>query len=1214
MAIERLRTRRSTTKLIPDAADLELSEQGYTFVNGKLWIKNQTTGVPEWIGGKAVVDMVLAHQTALASINQLPVVQAALRAISDTAISIAGNLLDNAVDPEGGPMSLVGISYNSVPRTLGTAFTTTYGTMVVGADGAYVFTPNDASRALTAGQQVNVAFGYTVMDEAGGRTTQNFQIRIDGTDQTPIARPDYKSVSAGETAVGNVLVNDLDYEGQTLTVTAFAVAGVGGVHAPGSSVSIPSFGELTIAANGAYSLVPLSSSVSGVSPDITYTATDGTTPFTGLLRVSVAPPPPTTAEMQAFFASYRAQPVIDRPAPNPLPSRPLPDRTFVLDAANYTPWDYTLRLPNQQGRPSNAYDFEVGPGKPYTDVDQVPWEFLLPGDRVYIYSRPAAYNRTIVLTACGTEDAWIEVIGVRDPVTGAMPVFDGADAICADGRHYPILDGSALVSIGPFTAGTDGTAYGTKARFIHVTGLELKNAHPTKDRLPRGATIATAWGEFSEGFYVLGGHNICIQGNKIHTCGLGVFVNSTNHDRFQSHRIHVCNNWIYNCSSEGSYSTHGMYLEAIGTIVEFNVIGANYPGSNGDAVKERSSGVVYRYNCITATANAVAFRDPSNEDSAQNGILESQAVDSLGTLMVQKIFCYGNTFLVKGTPQAVIGVGDGGNGELRSGNLYFYSNIVLAEMDGQSGYTGVYYDPYRVPLFSMWNTRSPITVHARNNLFYTKTATPAGKLAPFGLFSWQGLADWQSNWCNRFVLTAYDTNYASNIARGVQYTGVGLNGLSEATDSPGFVNLAAGDIDLLLSSPFFGLNAYVHPDAIARNLIPSRRSVLYPFDVVPVPSVISSPTITGSNVEGNTVTAGGYLFSPLPSNHLFRWYDGSGTLIAGATGQTFVTTGRAGQFVRVGVRGVNESGTSAEALSPLFQVVTSTTPICTTLPAITGSGQPGYPLTVSTGDWTNSPTSYAYQWFKVSGGTRSAIAGATTNTVTPQPGDEGSQYECDVSATKSGETGLVTSLGILIVPAQFDPDGYGVWNFSAAVNTTLKSLDTARWQGQVTFGYYPANEYYFCNGSGRLVGSYIARNNSGLVWYANGQASIQQAKVTFSIPDPAITTGWEGGPSVQCGGGDAGNPTNYSVRMNPTQVGLFRSGTSVASTPHALVKDDLVDLQLKNLAGGVLEVWLNGVMVLTWTDATPITGGYPGFNLNPGSDQTFGFDTWTDAA
>ena len=1148
----------------------------------------------------------------LAPFNRLPIVQELLRTVSDTVLTVVGDLMDDVTDPDGDQVSFVGVTYDGMARTNGVAFTTTYGSMLVNANGTYTFTLGDAARALDIGETGVEVFSYSVMDTSGGRRTSNFQITITGTNHAPVARPDSKSVSAGENATGNVLANDLDYEGQPLSLVTFVVADVAGTHNPGAVVSIPSMGTITIASNGAYTFVPLNSSVSGVTPNITYTGTDGTTEFTGVLRISVAPPPPTFSEMEAFFASYRAQPTIERSAPNPLPSRPLPDRSFVQDVADYTPWDYTLGLPNQLGRPSNAYDFEVGPGKPYTELEQVPWEFLLPGDRVFVYSRATPYKRTIVISTSGNEDAWIEVIGVRDPITNAMPILDGEGAVCADGRHYPIFDGAAMINIGPFTAGQDGTAHGTKARFVHVTGFEIRNAHPTKTRYTRGQATPTPWGEFAEAFYVLGGHNICIQGNKMHNCGQGVFVNSTNHDRFQSHRIHICNNWIYDCSSNGSFSTHGMYLEAIGTIVEYNYLGQVLEGSNGDTVKERSCGVVYRYNYIVCSANGVAFRDPSNEDSAQNGLLEAQALDSLGELMVKSIYVYGNTFVIKrGTPQAVVAVGDGGNGEIREGKVYFYSNVVAAMLDGESGYLGVYYDPFRIPLFSFWNIRSPITAVARNNLCYTTTQTQGAKQAAFGIFVWGGVADFQSNWINDFTLTAYDTNYASHIARGTQFTGTGLGGLTEATGSPGFVSLPTFDLDLLGTSPFFALAASLHADATARSLVPARRSILYPFDLVPAPSIIATPSINGSHVVGSTVTAIGYTFSPLPNSYLFQWYDGDGDPISGATSASFVTTDLDGQFVRVGVRGVNSGGESAEAFSPLFQVVSASTPTNTVAPVISGSGQPGYELTVTNGSWTNSPVSYSYQWYKVAGLSRTPIGGATTNTITPALGDEGTMYECDVGATNAGgETGYVTAVGVMIVPAQYDPDGSGVFNFQAAANTSIKDLAPGKWLGILLYGSYPANEYYFCNGSGKLVGNYVARNNGGLVWYSNGQSEVQQATVTFTIPDPAVITGWDGGPSVNCGGSDPASPNNYSVSMNSTTIKLFRNSTQLASVAHTKVKDDAITLKLMRKSGGVLEVYLNGTQVITHTDSSPLTGGYPGLNFNPGSTETFGFDTW----
>lgn len=56
-----------------------------------------------------------------------------------------------------------------------------------------------------------------------------------------------------------------------------------------------------------------------------------------------------------------------------------------------------------------------------------------------------------------------------------------------------------------------------------------------------------------------------------------------------------------------------------------------------------------------------------------------------------------------------------------------------------------------------------------------------------------------------------------------------------------------------------------------------------------------------------------------------------------------------------------------------------------------------------------------------------------------------------------------------------------------ASGQTLAALD-ARWNGYLLFGSYNASTYYYCDGNGKLIGNYIARNNGGRAWFANDQA------------------------------------------------------------------------------------------------------------------------------
>lgn len=88
-------------------------------------------------------------------------------------------------------------------------------------------------------------------------------------------------------------------------------------------------------------------------------------------------------------------------------------------------------------------------------------------------------------------------------------------------------------------------------------------------------------------------------------------------------------------------------------------------------------------------------------------------------------------------------------------------------------------------------------------------------------------------------------------------------------------------------------------------------------------------------------------------------------------------------------------------------------PANTVLPAITGTKTQGQTLTSSTGTWTKSPDSYAYQWNR----SGVPIAGATASTRLLAVEDVGATMSCTVTATKSGVPSSATSLPTTAIAA-----------------------------------------------------------------------------------------------------------------------------------------------------------------------------------------------------
>jgi len=95
-----------------------------------------------------------------------------------------------------------------------------------------------------------------------------------------------------------------------------------------------------------------------------------------------------------------------------------------------------------------------------------------------------------------------------------------------------------------------------------------------------------------------------------------------------------------------------------------------------------------------------------------------------------------------------------------------------------------------------------------------------------------------------------------------------------------------------------------------------------------------------------------------------------------------------------------------------WQAITSgppAAPVNTVLPNVTGSAVVGNVLSTTNGTWTNSPTSYAYQWKR--GATN---IGTNANTYTLVNADAGQSITCVVTATNAGGSTPATSNAVQV--------------------------------------------------------------------------------------------------------------------------------------------------------------------------------------------------------
>jgi len=122
---------------------------------------------------------------------------------------------------------------------------------------------------------------------------------------------------------------------------------------------------------------------------------------------------------------------------------------------------------------------------------------------------------------------------------------------------------------------------------------------------------------------------------------------------------------------------------------------------------------------------------------------------------------------------------------------------------------------------------------------------------------------------------------------------------------------------------------------------------------------------------------------------------------------------------------------------------TTSAPVNTALPSISGSTVVGQQLATTNGNWSGNPTSFAYQWQRcdVNGANCPAIAGATNSTYVLSSADVSSTMRAAVTATNAAGSGVATSQQTAVV--QGNGSGLGLVQKASAQGSGVSSLSVA---------------------------------------------------------------------------------------------------------------------------------------------------------------------------
>ena len=236
--------------------------------------------------------------------------------------------------------------------------------------------------------------------------------------------------------------------------------------------------------------------------------------------------------------------------------------------------------------PAAVYD--VGPRKPYSAIGKVPWDDLQPGDTVRIHWRQEPYKEKWFIHVRGAQGAPITVRGIPGP-GGQLPLIDGEDAVTPRSGQTIRAEERGVLQIRPpeFLAGTPPA-------WIVVEDLDIRGG-----RTPYGFTGADGrarkYARNACAVYIRGEH-ITIRHCIIRDSSNGLFAGTP--DRDPTRDIVVEANYIHDNGEIGSIYEHNSYTAALGIVFQYNHFGPLRPGCRGNNLKDRSAGLIVRYNWI----------------------------------------------------------------------------------------------------------------------------------------------------------------------------------------------------------------------------------------------------------------------------------------------------------------------------------------------------------------------------------------------------------------------------------------------------------------------------------------------------------------------------------------------------------------------------------------------------------------------------------------
>lgn len=416
-------------------------------------------------------------------------------------------------------------------------------------------------------------------------------------------------------------------------------------------------------------------------------------------------------------------------------------------------------------------DYHIGPNKDYQRIGTVPWEKLVAGDHVYIYWRSeadgGAYNEKWVVNIAGTEADPFIITGVLGP-NGERPVIDGNGAITRTELSY-WNEVRGVLKIGGSSIPDNETP-----SYIVIENLEIRSAHPDYS-FTNDEGNKEVYKKNAASLYLERGNHITIRNCELHDSGNGLFSSHETSD------LLIEKNYIYGNGIVGSWYEHNSYTETVNITFQYNHYGLLRDGALGNNLKDRSVGLVVRYNWLEGGNRLL-------------DLVESDIKEYYENPKYKKTYVFGNMLIEHdgGNSQVIHYGGDNGNETYyRKGHLYLYNNTLYSIRAANT----------TLLRLSTNNESADI----RNNILYV---TSDGN--QLSILDDTGNAILRNNWCK----PDWKNSSSGNGSGTIDYDGSNTEG-----SDPGFINAALNDYHLKEGSSCINKGTNLNSNVLPENNI-----------------------------------------------------------------------------------------------------------------------------------------------------------------------------------------------------------------------------------------------------------------------------------------------------------------------------------------------------------------------------------------------------------